>query len=88
MARHTKRSHPLIRSEFKASESVVLRVLDVCHNQIKENLKDQNYFKENVLHILIRRGYEKATKKLLAELNEYVLHYFYNSYITVERIRN
>ena len=76
LARHSKRSHPLVRSEFQASEGVVLKVLDVCHDQIKENLRDRNYTLENVLHILVRRGYEKAAQKLLAKYTNVSEIYF------------
>ena len=77
VSRIGKSSHPLVTSsEFRASERVVMRLLDVCQNQIEENLKDRNYRQETILHILVRRGYENATKKLMEKFTKISELYF------------
>ena len=51
LSRNKRPSHPLVTtSEFRASERVVLKILDVCQNQIEENLKDRNYRHETILN--------------------------------------
>ena len=77
VSRIGKSSHPLVTSsEFRASERVVLKLLDVCQNQIEENLKDRNYRDETILHILVRRGYENATKKVMEKYTKIPELYF------------
>ena len=60
--RYPSPKNPLVNIDFKASELVILKVLEVCCQQIEENLQERNRRRENVLHILIRHGYGIATQ--------------------------
>ena len=70
--------NPLVKNlDFQASEMVVLKVLEVCRQQIEENLQETNRRGENVLHILIRHGYDIATKYVVdryEDISDICLH--------------
>ena len=58
-------SNPLVLTDFKASEDVVIKILDICRQQIITHIKAKNSRGENLLQILIRLGYGNAIKFLL-----------------------
>ena len=62
-------SNPLVHTAFNASQEVVLKVLEVCKWQIATNIERTNQMKENLLHILIREGYDDALGFVLANSN-------------------
>ena len=57
--------NPLVLDDLKASEVVVLKVLDVCQHQIATHIKDVNSTGENLLQILSRIGYSNAVKHFI-----------------------
>ena len=57
--------NPLVIENFKASEEVVLKILEKCNWQIATNIKATNERGENVLHVLINKGYGNAIKYLI-----------------------
>ena len=60
-----KYRNPLVMYEFKASQQVIIKILNVCHQQISATIDDKNWRGENMLHILIREGYEFATRHVI-----------------------
>ena len=57
--------NPLVLDDLKASENVVMKILDVCHHQIATHIKDVNSTGENLLQILSRIGYSTAVKHFI-----------------------
>ena len=61
---------PLVLDDLKASEGVVLKVLDVCQHQIATHIKDVNSTGENLLQILSRIGYSTAVKHFIDNFHD------------------
>ena len=56
---------PIILSNFRADEVIIVRFLQIYKEEIKQTLGHRNARNENTLHVLINKGFQKAIKYLL-----------------------